>query len=502
MAGHRKQTRPGENRRGEGGPASSGRRPAHARPAKPSSNRPRPAFATDDTPHDEKSPDDGPRDAARSGTPSATARPPLRTGDWARTLPLVPASPDIPEVRLRSVRRHPHLFRKLVDHVDPSARPGDLVRVLTPQGLVWGYGFYNPRSEIAVRMLRFANEPPDLPFWRGLLEQAVSLRHDVLKLPSVCNAYRVIHAEADGLPGLVADRYGSVLSLELYSLAMYQRAHELAPILASLLGTEHTIVQVAAQAHGQEGFQVEPQLSEGCPTRVTVEEHGTQFDVDFRTGHKTGFFCDQRENRRRLASFCEGKSVLDLCCYSAGFAIQAARLGNASQVTAVDLDEEAIVIARRNAQRNRVRVDCVHADIFGYMRDMLQQGRQYDIVNLDPPKLIRSRNEIEEGTRTHLDMNRLAMQLVRPGGLFVTSCCSGLLTAEEFFHVVQTAARQAGPRPAVAVTDHQSPAAASVTTPSGRRAQILDRTGAPPDHPLSTDCPETEYLKTFWLRVW
>jgi 23S rRNA (cytosine1962-C5)-methyltransferase len=407
-----------------------------------------------------------------------------RSLDLDRSIP-------IPKVTLRSVRRHPLLFRKLIGSVDDAARPGDVVAVHTPQGDLFGYGLYNPRAEMTVRMLTFGDVIPDISFWRGRLEQAVSLRRDLLRLDESSDACRVIHAEADGLSGLVVDRYGEVLSAEVFSLAMFQRSEGLLAELSAILGTRHTLVQIAPQTHGQEGFLAEPIRSADLPPDVVVTESDVKFRVRFEGGHKTGFFCDQRENRHRLASFCRGRSVLDLCCYTGGFAISAARKGEPREVTGVDLDEQAIALARENARLNQVRPTFVHADVFGYMRDMLQNGRQYDVVILDPPKLIRNRGEIEEGTRKHLDLNRLALQLVAPGGLLLTCTCSGLLPEEEFLSLIHNAARQS-----VGKGQGGDP-----SRPAGRTLQILAKTGAAADHPVAPDCPETEYLKAVWVRV-
>ncbi len=404
----------------------------------------------------------------------------------------VPLDRALPVVHLRSVRRHPHLFSKLVDRVDPAARPGDLVAVRTPQGELLGHGLYNPRAEIAVRMLNFNGAVPGSEFWDDRLQRAVALRRDLLRLDAETNAYRVVHAEADGLSGLVVDRYGDVLSAEVFSLAMFQRSQELLGRLGKLLGTSHTLVQVPVQTHGQEGFLAEPERSPDFPEEVIVTEFGSNFRVRFHEAHKTGFFCDQRDNRRRLAEFCSGRTVLDLCCYTGGFAIQAKRLGNATEVTAVDLDEKAIAIARDNAKLNQQKINFVHTDAFAYMRDMIANDRTFDVVVLDPPKLIRNRREIEAGTKTHLDLNRLAMQLVADRGIFLSCTCSGLLHETEFLQLLHTAARQAGKS---AVRVGHAPLS------SGYNLQILAKSGAAPDHPVASDCPETEYLKAVWMRV-
>jgi 23S rRNA (cytosine1962-C5)-methyltransferase len=424
----------------------------------------------------------GDRQEPAQPTPELTA---------SRTLDLPGTASPPKTVTLRSVRRHPLLFRKLIGRVDDGVQPGDVVAVHTPQGELFGYGLYNPRAEMTVRMLTFGASLPDAAFWRHSLERAVALRRDLLQLDQVSDAYRVIHAEADGLSGLVVDRYGDVLSAEIFSLAMWQRAHALLASLAEILGTRHSLIQTAPQTHGQEGFLANPLRSPASPRDVVITEFGTKFRVRFEEGHKTGFFCDQRENRRQLASFCRGRSVLDLCSNTGGFAIQAARLGLARDVTGVDLDEQAIALAKENARLNQSKVNFVHADVFGYMRDMLANGRQYDVVVLDPPKLIRNRREIEEGTRKHFDLNRLALKLVAPGGLLLTCTCSGLLAEEEFLRLIHQSARQAGE------SGDNGRSARTV----GRTIQILAKTGAGADHPVAPECPETEYLKAVWARV-
>ena len=220
------------------------------------------------------------------------------------------------------------------------------------------------------------------------------------------------------------------------------------------------------------------------------------FRVLFEGGHKTGFFCDQRENRRRLAGYCAGKSVLDLCCYTGGFALQAKKLGNAAEVTGVDLDEEPIRLARENAGLNQARINFVVSDVFAYMRDMLRNNRQYDVVVLDPPKLIRSRDEFDEGRRKHFDLNRLAMQLVRPGGLLLSCTCSGLLDEAEFLKLLARAppARPDG-------SGGRESTATGRPRHEARSLQILEKTGAAADHPVASNCPEGEYLRAVWMRV-
>jgi 23S rRNA (cytosine1962-C5)-methyltransferase len=387
------------------------------------------------------------------------------------------------------------VYRKRINRVIGNPRAGDLVVVYHSDHELLGYGLYNPKSEMAVRMLQWNGEPPGELFWEERLADAVSLRRDLLKLDDVTDAYRLVHAESDGLPGLVIDKLGDVLSAEVFSLAMWQRAEEIVRRLAVRCGISRWTIRAAPHTLAQEGFLGEPRASEGFPERVTIQEFGTRFRVRFAGGHKTGFFCDQRDNRRQLASYCADRSVLDLCCYSGGFAVQAKRLGKAAEVTAVDLDEAPLQLARENANLNQVRVNFVQADAFAYMRDMLRLNRQYDVVVLDPPKLITNRAELEEGTQKHFDLNRLAMQLVKPGGVLLTCSCAGLLPEDEFFKMLCAAARQAGPLLEGQITPNGRPRHAA------RTLQVLARTGAAADHPVVAHCPETAYLKAFWLRL-
>ncbi|MDP1796808.1 MAG: 2Fe-2S iron-sulfur cluster-binding protein [Planctomycetaceae bacterium] len=201
----------------------------------------------------------------------------------------------------------------------------------------------------------------------------------------------MIHAEADGLSGLVVDKLGECLVIEAYTVGMYQRAEALADILAPLTHTQHVILRCAPATDLHEGFTADTTGSDAAPVKVTVQEFGTQFKIDFTGGHKTGFYCDQRENRQRFASLCKGRSVLDACCYTGGFAIQAKRLGDAGEVTGVELDEAAMQMARENARLNNVKAQFVQADAFAYLRDMYRNDKKYDAIVLDPPKLIRTR---------------------------------------------------------------------------------------------------------------
>lgn len=327
-------------------------------------------------------------------------------------------------------------------------------------------------------MLAFDDRPIGEDFFRAALERAASLRLDVLRLPEVTSAYRVVHAEGDGISGFIVDRYADVLSVQVASYGVYQQLGRWLPILEELLGTEQRVVAVAPGIAKAEGFRPPKDLFENKTRPVRVEEHGIRYQVDFAAGHKTGFFCDQRDNRARLAQLVAGRDVLDLCCYTGGFALAAKVLGGAREVIGVDLDEKAIAGAQKNANLNQTRVRWVHSDAFIYARQMIENGRQWDVVVVDPPKFIPSRNDFEEGRRKYFDLNKLAMLLVKPGGLMVTCSCSGLLSGHDHQGIVTDAARR-----------------------QKRSLQFLDRTGAGADHPVMANCPESRYLKVLWTRL-
>ncbi len=402
-----------------------------------------------------------------------------------------PAAP-IPVVYVKNRISQPLLYKKRIGRVK-NARPGDLVAVYTEKEELIGYGLYNPRSEISVRMLWYDSELPTDDMWNAKLQAAVDLRRNVLRVEEESNSYRVVHSESDEMSGLVVDRFGDVLSAEAFSLGMYQRTQAILDRMAPMLGTKHSIVQTSPAFNSQEGCEPPTMTSPDFPRQVIIKEHGTRFKVRFEGGHKTGFFCDQRENRKKLASFCEGKTVLDLCCYTGGFSVQAMKLGNAREVTGVDLDETPLKLAKENANLNQVRAKFVQADAFTYMREMINNGRQYDVVILDPPKLIRTRTELDEGTKKHFALNCLAMRLVKPGGLLLSCSCAGLLQESDFMNLLVAAAKRAGGEAEDSTPER--------TFYKSRTMQILAKTGASADHPVISNCLETEYLKAVWMIV-
>ena len=392
---------------------------------------------------------------------------------------LTPEQP-LPTMAIRASGIHQFVYRKMVEGPVGAAAPshGDMVRVVDRDGQHVGFALWNGRSQISLRFLSRQETPPGEEFWSRRIDEAVALRTTILEVDRDTNAYRVVHAEGDGLSGLIIDRYDDVLSVEIFSLGMYQRIGPILSLCAARLGTTHFRVGVNERVALQEDFSGRRLATPQLPPRVTIHEHGIRYRIHFEEAHKTGFFCDQRDNRRELARFCADRTVLDLCCYTGGFGLNALVRGKAREVTCVDLDEKAVALARENGNANQVRLDVVHADAFGYLRQMGLNGKTFGVIVLDPPKLIADREEIAPGKRKYFDLNVMAMKLVEPGGLLLTCSCSGLLDAPEFLSLLRAAARNAG-----------------------RHVQLLSLAGAAADHPVALDAPEGAYLKAAWLRV-
>jgi 23S rRNA (cytosine1962-C5)-methyltransferase len=376
-------------------------------------------------------------------------------------------------VRGDDAPRNPRIFRKRIRRPAEGVRPGEEVAVRTEGGTFVGRGFYSPHSVIAVRIYeRTERGPPlDRDWLRARVRAAAALRRDVLRLDETTDAYRVVHAEGDGLSGLVIDRYADAAVIEVGARGIFERLDDLEEIVREVLGVRHVVVRADRKAEEAEGFRVAQRRSE--PVRAIVREGPLRFHVDCSGGHKTGFFCDQREARALVARLAGGRRVLDLCCYTGGFALAAAK-GGAREVLGVDLDEEAVALARENAALNGVDVPFEHADAF----DVLRRGPRTDLVVLDPPKLAARREELPRARKKSVDLNALALGVLGATGLLLTFSCTGLFSAEDF----EAQAREAAGR-------------------AGCEVRVLGQTGQPPDHPVDLFCPETRYLNGLLLAV-
>lgn len=384
----------------------------------------------------------------------------------------------LPQVNLRIVRRsaHPWIFQKMVDKPAERIPPGSIVEVLDRDGQFAGRGFYNGHSRIALRIL--SDDPAEVvdeAFFAARLARAIELRRGWLGLDAVTDAYRLVHSEGDGLSGLVVDRFGPVIVLEFFSAGMFRLRDSLMAALNVHFPDSRFYWFADEHVQKQESFDChtpEPPASE------VISEHGVRFRVAPGSKHKTGFFLDQRDNRKYLASFCAGKRVLDLCCNSGGFGVYAKAAGGAEEVVGLDLDEGALALARQNAGLNSVRLRFVQSDLFPWLRDTIAAGQRFDVVVLDPAKQTRDREEVDYALKRYLDMNKLAIQAVAPGGVFLSCSCTGLVSEADFLECLRRAAWQ-----------------------TKRTLQVLRISGAGADHPFLMHVPESRYLKAVFCRV-
>jgi 23S rRNA (cytosine1962-C5)-methyltransferase len=332
------------------------------------------------------------------------------------------------------------------------------------------------------------SEPVDTAFWRRRLRRAIAGRSR-LAIESQTNAYRLVYAESDGLPGLIVDRYADWLVVQCLTLGMAQRRDKIVSLLSdpSLFsgetwsGPQGIYARDNADVRRKEGLSLETGLLWGLdpPNRIEIVEHGYRFQVDVRIGHKTGFYLDQRDNRRRVAAHCQGADVLNAFAYTGGFGVYAGGSG-ARSVTNVDSSADALALAEENVALNGCpSQDMVTDDVFQVLRRYRDDGRRFDVVILDPPKFATSKSQVANASRGYKDVNLLAMQLLRPGGLLATFSCSGLVSAGLFQKIVFGASVDAG-----------------------RDVQILHGLQQAPDHPVLLSFPESAYLKGLLCRVW
>lgn len=381
--------------------------------------------------------------------------------------------------------RHPWVFSGAIDGVEGNAQPGDLVVVVDSSDNYVATAYYNPHSQIRARVLTWDQHQPigDI-FWRRRIERAV-LARELLALEPATSAYRLIHAEADGLPGLVVDRYGDYLVMQCLTLGIDRRKALLADLLQEVVQPSGMIERLDAEVRDKEGLSDGEPLQRGTapPEHLEVREHDHRFLVDLRGGHKTGFYLDQRDNRLLLADpkLVAGKRVLNVFAYTGGFAVYAAA-GGAETIVNIDTSIPALELAEQNVALNggeRPGDEYIAGDAFEVLRYYRDGGEQFDVVILDPPKFVHSRRDLEKASRGYKDLNWLALRLLAPGGVLATFSCSGLVDASLFQKMVFAAAVDAG-----------------------REVQILHQLSQGPDHPVLLTFPESAYLKGLLCRVW
>ncbi|HVT04501.1 MAG TPA: class I SAM-dependent rRNA methyltransferase [Thermoanaerobaculia bacterium] len=373
------------------------------------------------------------------------------------------------------INRHPWIFSGAIEKEEgpPDAAIADLI---SSTGSRVASGFYSEASQIRLRALTF-DEELTAALLRDRIAAAVKKRHSIPS--SETSAFRIVNSEGDDLSGLVADRYGEVIVLEVTSAGLEKLRPLIVEQFRALPGVKGIFFRNDLGARRIEKLSLVDEVIDEVSDPLFIRENGLEFEVDTRKGQKTGFFLDQRDNRLLTRQLASGASVLNLFSYSGGFGV-AASAGGAHDVEEVDISAEAIELAKRNHARNpgAAAVTFEVADVFSYTRKLVHGRRQFDLVICDPPAFAKSRGEVERAARGYKDVNLQALKLVAPGGSLLTFSCSGHLSLDLFQKIVFSAALDAR-----------------------RRVSIERRLGAGPDHPISIYCPEGEYLKGFLLRV-
>jgi 23S rRNA (cytosine1962-C5)-methyltransferase len=373
------------------------------------------------------------------------------------------------------LRRHPWIFSGAVQKMDENHASGATVDLLSFNGQFLARAAYSPVSQIRARVWTFGpNENIDADFFRGRIRTALNKR-STLNIQQHTSAYRLIHAESDGIPGLIVDRYDDVLVLQSLTAGSEFWKETIADILLEETGLQKIYERSDADVRELEGLQPATGILRGNPeTQLCITEYGLRFTVDIAHGHKTGFYLDQRDNRHRVGELAKDRDVLNCFCYTGGFTVHALA-GGAKSVVSVDSSADALVVGQENVRLNGQQaegVEWIEADVFHYLRKLRDQNRSFDMIILDPPKFAPTAAQVEKAARGYKDINLLAFKLLRAGGILATFSCSSGVDADLFQKIVASAALDAGVE--AAIIEHFSQGA---------------------DHPVSLHFPEGMYLK-------
>jgi len=378
-----------------------------------------------------------------------------------------------PKEQRRLLKGHLWVFSNELQTVPHDIAAGETVRLLTHDGKPLGTGFYNPHSLIAFRMLSRQEELPDRAFFKKKITEALRLREAIYRLDDT-NAWRLVHGESDGLPGLIIDRFNRVVVLQAFSAGMDCHLPLVSEVIDELLQPEAIVVRNESQLRELEGLPLYKDIVKGerANTRQIIHDAGISFDVDLYEGQKTGFFLDQRENRRFIRAFSEKAEVLDVFTNDGGFALNALH-GGAHSAILLDISEETLKRAEKNALLNGFdNFSLIAGDAFTLLNTMTEAKEQFDIVVLDPPSFTKSRKNLPAALKAYKRLNKLGLQLVKPGGFLATASCSHHVSEEDFLNAIHQAALSAG-----------------------RQLRMIHKNSQPPDHPVLLSMPETGYLK-------
>ncbi|WP_111632848.1 class I SAM-dependent rRNA methyltransferase [Pedobacter cryoconitis] len=379
-------------------------------------------------------------------------------------------------------QKHPWVFSGAIDKVKGNPLNGEVIKVLAADQSFLAYGYYNGQSRVAVRLLEWEEDNIiDKAWYEVRLKDAIASRAHLLS-DQQTNTCRLVFSEADYLPGLIVDKYADYLSLQILSAGMENVKAELIEILIAELNPIGIFDKSDANARTHENLEVSQGLlwGETPPEFIEVKENGVRYHINIADGQKSGFYCDQRDNREILAAYTKDKEVLDCFCYSGGFTLNSLKHG-AKHVTSVDSSALAMETLKHNLGLNGFmehQQTSVQSDVNKQLRVFKEDGRLFDVIVLDPPKYAPSRSALDRAARAYKDLNRLGMLLLKKGGILATYSCSGAVDLETFKQIIAWAALDAG-----------------------REVQIIKQFHQPEDHPVRISFPEGEYLKGLLLRV-
>lgn len=369
----------------------------------------------------------------------------------------------------RILSGHQWVFSNEIKTINGNPEAGDVVELLRHDNKFLGVGFYNPHSLIALRLL--GREPINITFefFEERITRALQLRK---KIYPESETFRVVHGEADFLPGLVIDKYNEFLSLQTLSVGMDRRLTLICDVLESVFHPKAIVERNESPLRSLEQLPLEKGVVRGTLGQTIITENDVKFKVDLLNGQKTGFFLDQRENRKAIRRYVRGATILDCFCNEGGFSLNAAR-ANATNVQGIDISETAIANAHVNSSINETENTIFEkADAFDKLQELEKSGSRYDVVILDPPSFSRNKKTVATAIKGYKEINTKALKILNPGGILVTASCSHHVTDESFVETIEASARA-----------------------SHRSLQLLEFAGASPDHPTLTSMPETAYLK-------
>lgn len=377
----------------------------------------------------------------------------------------------------RSRPNHPWIYKRQFLKVDPSIRPGDVISVINSEGKFIGRGYYNPRSDISVRLLTFNDTPIDEGFFHNRIKEAVGKRQGLL---TKTNAYRAVFSEADGLPGLVADVYSDTVVFQALTLGMEKFKDTVVKSTREILNPKYIYEKSASPFRKLEGLKdFIGWWGDKGNAEIEIFEGRARFLVNIENCHKTGFYLDQRRSRLALEGISNGKRVLDLFCYTGAFSIHAA-ISGAQYVRGVDIKKEWLEAAAGNAGLNgsSEKIEFVEGDAFPVLRNIYNSGERFDIIIIDPPSFLQTRRSVKGASKGYKELNLMAMKTLTEGGTLATFSCSHNMSGGLFFDILKRAANDAK-----------------------KKFQILKRCRQAEDHPIVRTIPETEYLKGYFLKV-